>query len=66
MVQKRTERKATMKVRREEWVKKAKSYAEANRAYEQSLIKERRTARGAGNFFVPAEAKVAFIVRLKG
>lgn len=62
----RGERKTTIKQRREEWRQKAEGYQKNQTETLQSLIKERRVARSSGSFYVPAEAKVAFVIRLKG
>jgi len=46
--------------------KKAESYVKEYRQRERSLVRARRTAANAGNFFVEAESKVAFVVRIRG
>jgi large subunit ribosomal protein L7e len=66
LVKKRGERKNLVKTRREEWRSRAQKYHENHRQAQSRQIAEGRAARNAGNFYVPAEAKVAFVVRLKG
>lgn len=36
------------------------------RRQEQDELRIKRTARKAGNFYVPAEAKLAFVIRIRG
>mgnify|MGYP000364261242 CR=1 FL=1 len=62
----RQERKANIKARREEWRAKGEKYHTAYNTAQQNLINEKRKARNAGNFYVAPEAKVAFVIRLKG
>lgn len=66
LVKRRQERKTNIKARREEWKAKAEKYYNAYNTAQQTLISEKRKARNEGNFYVPAEAKVAFVIRLKG
>jgi large subunit ribosomal protein L7e len=66
LAKRRQERKANIKARREEWKAKGEKYHTAYTTAQQNLIKEKRTARNAGNFYVEPEAKVAFVIRLKG
>ena len=46
--------------------KRAEKYVREYRAKENSVIRSRRQAKNAGNFFVPDEPKVAFVVRIRG
>jgi 60S ribosomal protein uL30 len=46
--------------------KRAESYVKEYRTKERSLVRARRQAQNAGNFFVEAESKVAFVVRIRG
>lgn len=66
MSAKRQERRTFILKRREEWRAKGKKYHEAFQSSQAELIKEKRLARNAGNFYVAPEAKVAFVIRLKG
>jgi len=52
--------------KRREIFKRADQYVKEYRSKERSEISYRRQARAAGNFYVPAEAKLAFVVRIKG
>jgi hypothetical protein len=65
LVKRRQERKTTIKAKKDEWRAKAEKYDLAYRQQHRTLINERRVARNTGNFFEP-EAKVAFVIRLKG
>merc|ERR1711976_564506 len=62
----REERRTQMKKNRDAWRQRAEKYFQANVQREQNIINERRTARNTGSFYVPPEAKVAFVIRLKG
>lgn len=66
MVKRRSERKAVLKKSREEWRVKAEKYHQTHLQRELNIVNEKRLARNAGNFYVPPEAKVAFVIRLKG
>lgn len=46
--------------------KRAESYVKEYRQKEASLVRQRRQARNAGNFFIPDEDKVYFVIRIKG
>jgi len=46
--------------------KRAESYVKEYRSNERELIRARRTAKDAGYFFVEPEAKLAFVVRIRG
>lgn len=62
----RKERKEKIKKLRGEWKKKAQEYHDNLIKQEQHLIDMKREARNSGNFYIPPEAKVAFVIRLKG
>jgi len=46
--------------------KRAESYLREYRTLERSLIRNRRMAKQSGNFFREPEAKLAFVVRIRG
>jgi len=46
--------------------KRAEKYVNEYRAAEKAVIASRRAAKAAGNFFVPAENKIAFLIRIRG
>ena len=54
------------KTKRREIFKRAESYVKEYRRRERELIRARRTAKSAGYFFVEPEAKVAFVIRIRG
>lgn len=60
---KRTERQTARKA---EYQKRAEQYHKANVEQDKNLIAERRKARAENSFYVPAEAKVALVVRIRG
>jgi len=47
-------------------LKSAKSYVAEYRSKERDLIRAKRQAKNNGNFYVPAEPKVAFVIRIRG
>ena len=46
--------------------KRAESYVTEYRNTERAIIREKRMAKNHGNFFIEPEAKVAFVVRIRG
>jgi len=46
--------------------KRAETYVKEYRTRERSLVRARRQAQNAGNFFIEPEAKVAFVIRIRG
>ena len=57
------------KVRREkrkEIFKRAEKYVKEYRQQERDEIRMKRMARKHANFYVPAEAKLAFVIRIRG
>ena len=44
----------------------AEKYYNEYQAQEKTLVSNLRQAKASGNFFVPAEAKVAFAIRTRG
>jgi large subunit ribosomal protein L7e len=59
-------RKDTAKTRNEEYAKRAQKYHEAAVKEQKELVTLRRKARAENSFYVPAEAKVALVVRIRG
>merc|ERR1711962_721882 len=59
-------RRKALKEKRGVIFKKAQAYAKEYRAKERDEIRLRRIAKRDGNFYVPAEAKLAFVVRIRG
>ena len=66
LVQARAEKKELIKKRREEWKAKGKKYHDELIKEEQHLIDAKREVRNNGNFYMAPEAKVAFVIRIKG
>lgn len=46
--------------------KRAEKYVKEYRQKERDLVRLQRQAKSKGNFFIPAEPKLAFVVRIKG
>lgn len=62
----RAETKSDRKSKREVAAKNAEKYAKEYEAADAALIKNKRDAKKAGNFFVEPEAKIAFVIRIRG
>jgi large subunit ribosomal protein L7e len=60
------EAKAQSKKTRRVIFKRAESYVKEYRQREQEEIRLRRQAKATNGYYVPAEAKLAFVVRIKG
>jgi 60S ribosomal protein uL30 len=58
--------KKSNKAKRAQMFKSAEKYIKEYRAEENSLIRFRRQARNAGNFFLEPEPKIAFVIRIRG
>ena len=58
--------KAATKKRQTEAFKHAESYVKEYAAQENEGIRLRRAARKAGEFYVPADPKIAFVIRIRG
>merc|ERR1712133_22334 len=59
-------KKKALKAKRGVIFKKAMAYSKEYRAKERDEIRLRRMAKRDGNFYVPAEAKLAFVIRIRG
>ncbi|KZV92376.1 60S ribosomal protein L7 [Exidia glandulosa HHB12029] len=60
------EAKKASKARRKIVFKRAEKYVQEYLSKEKEEVRVRRAARAAGDFYVPAQAKVYFVVRIKG
>jgi large subunit ribosomal protein L7e len=58
--------KSTIKGNRNEYYKRAEKYVAEYRAKERNVTRQRRIARTTGSFYVEEEAKLAFVIRIKG
>jgi len=65
LAQRKSKRELVVK-RREEWTNKAKQYQETENKKQTDLVARHRQARANGEYFVPAEPNVLFVVRIKG
>jgi len=54
------------KVSRKAIFKRAEDYIKEYRQKERNLIRLRRQAKNAGNFYIPAESKLVFAIRIRG
>merc|ERR1712119_275760 len=58
--------KKHLKEKRKVIFKRAEQYVKEYRSKERDEIRLKRMAKKAGNFYVPAEAKLAFVIRIRG
>jgi len=58
--------KKTRAANRETIFKRAEAYVKEYHQKERDLIEIKRAARVAGNFYVPSEAKLFFVIRIRG
>lgn len=54
------------RARRVEIFKRAEKYIKEYRTKERDEVRLSRQARTEGNFYVPAESKLAFVIRIRG
>jgi large subunit ribosomal protein L7e len=62
----RKEKKAENSAKRANALKNAEKYAAEYKNADLALIQAKRDAKKAGNFFVEPEAKIAFVMRIRG
>ena len=62
----KTERRKKQKELRKTIFKRAEKYVKEYREKERSIIRFRREAKAAGDFYVAPEAKLVFVVRIRG
>ena len=55
-----------LKDKRKVIFKRAEAYVKEYRAAEQDEIRRRRQVKSAGKFYVPPEAKLGFVIRIRG
>ncbi|XP_077592333.1 large ribosomal subunit protein uL30 [Stigmatopora nigra] len=65
-VKKLADEKRARKVERKVIYKRAEKYHKEYRTMERREIRLARTARKVGNYYVPAEPKLAFVIRIRG
>ena len=63
---KRKVEKAQSKVRRAGMLQRAEKYVAEYRETERRRVTAKRSARAAGDFYVEPQAKLAFVVRIRG
>jgi len=66
LAQRKTKAIKAAKVKKVEIFKRAEQYVNEYRQKQRSAIQLQRDARKAGNFYVPDEAKLAFVIRIRG
>lgn len=58
--------RADAKADQKEVFNRAKKYAKEYRAARNALVRSKRQAKNNGNFYIAPEAKVAFVIRIRG
>jgi len=58
--------KKAARVKKGHIFRRAEKYVKEYKQMEKQAIRLRRQAKKSGNFYVPAEAKVAFVIRIRG
>jgi len=66
IIEARKAKRDLIKKKREEWMNKAKSYNEKEAQRVSDQVTKFREAKAKGEFYIPPEAKVLFIIRTKG
>ncbi|KRX08932.1 Ribosomal protein L30, ferredoxin-like fold domain [Pseudocohnilembus persalinus] len=64
--QARKERQQKNKARKQEYIERAEKYQQEYLKQEQQEVENKRTARHGNQFYIPAQPKVALIVRIRG
>lgn len=62
----RNDKRELLKKKREEWFAKAKTYQDKEEKKVVEEVSKFREAKAKGEFYIPPEAKVLFIIRIKG
>jgi len=62
----KVDRKKNFRAKRRIIFKRAEQYVKEYRSQERSLVRFRRQAKAAGNFYVEPEAKLAVVIRIRG
>lgn len=62
----RVERTKQLKLKRKDIFKRAEKYVKEYRKIRHEEVRLRRVAKKTGSFYVPAESKLAFIIRIRG
>jgi len=65
-VKRRAKSAVASKVKKQEIFKRAEKYLNEYRRHQKQEIALKRNAKRVGNFYVPAESKLAFVVRIRG
>jgi large subunit ribosomal protein L7e len=66
LVKFRADKKTDNKAKRDAAFKNAEKYTKEYAEADATLVKNKRDAKRAGNFFVEPEAKIAFVIRIRG
>ena len=66
ILKQRKEKRDLIKKKREEWTSRAKTYHERETQRVNDQVNKLRAAKAKGEFYIPPEAKVLFVIRTKG
>ena len=62
----RVKAKDARKNKLKEYIARGEKWHKADVQAKKDLIEAKRAAKAAGSYYVPAEAKVAFVIRIRG
>eukprot|EP00828_Plagiopyla_frontata_P007730 TRINITY_DN1371_c0_g1_i2.p1 TRINITY_DN1371_c0_g1~~TRINITY_DN1371_c0_g1_i2.p1 ORF type:complete len:249 (+),score=31.56 TRINITY_DN1371_c0_g1_i2:72-818(+) len=62
----KTERREKNKKLKQEYISRAQKYQKEYQDADRDMINKKRQAKAENSFYVPSEAKVAFVIRIKG
>lgn len=65
-IQNQIKKKAATLKKRKEIFKRAEQYVKEYRLKERDEIRLNRQAKTRGNYYIPGEAKLAFVIRIRG
>lgn len=66
LLHRRKARREELLKKRQEWTSRAQQYHQAEQQRQADTVRKFREAKAKGEFYIPPEAKVLFIIRLKG
>lgn len=66
LVEERKKKKEEHKLKLKEYIARGQKWYTEDLKAKKELVELKRQAKREGNYYVPAEAKVAFVIRIKG
>ena len=62
----RTKAKADRKLKLKDYIERGEKWYKHDVQAKKEMVDSKRSAKAAGNYYVPSEAKVAFVIRIRG